>query len=107
MGMSDVYFLNGARAPDHSGEEAHNGLFRNEGNWRFTNVTKASGVGDHHHGLGVTVGDFDNDGFQDIYVNNFGPNRLYRNQGDGTFVDVTDQAGVGNGNRVWSRRVLF
>jgi len=75
-------------------------LFRNDGNWRFTNVTKEAGVGDLRHGLGVTIGDYDNDGYQDIYVNNFGPNRLYRNNGNGTFRDVTAMAGVGNGNRV-------
>jgi hypothetical protein len=57
-------------------------------------------VGDLGYGLGVTVGDYDNDGAPDLYLNNYGPNVLYRNNGDGTFTDMTVQAGLGNGNLV-------
>jgi hypothetical protein len=71
-----------------------NALYRNDGNWKFTDVTEEAGVGDLGYGLGVCVGDYDNDGHLDIYLNNFGPNVLYRNNGDGTFTDVTQAAGV-------------
>ncbi|MCH5373464.1 MAG: CRTAC1 family protein, partial [Planctomycetes bacterium] len=100
-GLIDVYFLNGAplRGSD-TAEPPRNRLYRNEGDWRFRDVTEAANLGDLGFGLGVTVGDFDNDGFPDLYLNNFGPNVLYRNRGDGTFEDVTQPSGVGNGNLV-------
>jgi len=97
-GDIDLYFISGAYAPGVEQQEIpRNRLYRNDGNWRFTDVTEAAGVGDPGFSLGVAAADYDNDGDQDLYVNNYGPNRLYRNNGDGTFVDVTDQAGVGNG----------
>lgn len=100
-GDIDIYFLNGAPMPGTKVTAApRNALYRNDGNWRFTEVTGPAGVGDTGHGLGVTVGDYDNDGDPDLYLNNFGPNVLYRNNGDGTFSDVTRPAGVQNGNRV-------
>ncbi|MEX2177056.1 MAG: CRTAC1 family protein, partial [Pirellulaceae bacterium] len=77
-----------------------NALFRNDGNWRFTDVTKQAGVGDTGFGLGVCAADYDNDGFVDLYVSNYGPNVLYRNNGDGTFRDATERAGVGLGKHV-------
>jgi hypothetical protein len=77
-----------------------NALYRNDGNWLFKDVTDNAGVGDTGHGLGVAVGDYDNDGHPDIYVNNHGPNVLYHNNGDGTFTDVTKKAGVHNGNQM-------
>jgi hypothetical protein len=100
-GDIDIYFLNGAalkgtkyKAPPK------NELYRNEGGWKFVDVTEKSGVGDTGFGLGVAVGDYDNDGDQDIYLNNYGPNLLYRNNGDGTFNDVTKTAGVDNGYKM-------
>jgi hypothetical protein len=100
-GDVDIYFLNGAPLKGTKYDKAPtNELYRNEGNWRFTNVTEQAGVGDTGFGLGVAVGDYDNDGDLDIYVNNYGPNVLYRNNGDGTFTDVTSQAGVANGRKV-------
>ena len=100
-GRIDVYFLNGAPLPGARADvPPTNALWRNEGNWRFTDVTREAGVGDTGFGLGVTVGDYDNDGDGDLYLNNFGPNVLYRNNGDGTFTDVTGEAGVANGNLV-------
>ena len=101
-GFVDVYFLNGAplQGAESSDPPPRNALYRNEGEWRFTDVTDEAGVGDTGFGLGVTVGDYDNDGDQDLFVNNYGPNVLYRNNGDGTFTDVTDQAGVRGGNTV-------
>ncbi|MCP4263230.1 MAG: CRTAC1 family protein [Planctomycetes bacterium] len=97
----DIYFLNGAPLKGTSYKKApKNELYRNEGNWKFTNVTDRAGVGDTGFGLGVTVGDYDNDGHLDIYVNNYGPNVLYRNKGNGIFEDVTARAGVATGHKV-------
>jgi len=100
-GDIDLYFLNSA-LPEKAADDAslRNALYRNDGNWRFTDVSKSAGVDDAGFGLGVAVADYDNDGDQDIYLNNHGPNVLYRNNGDGTFTDVTRTAGVGNGNEV-------
>ncbi|NLH72572.1 MAG: CRTAC1 family protein [Verrucomicrobia bacterium] len=100
-GDIDIYFLNGAPLPGARMSPApKNALYRNDGNWKFTDVTDQAGVGDTGYALGVCVGDYDNDGDQDIYLNNFGPNVLYRNNGDGTFTDVTQAAGVANGDQV-------
>jgi hypothetical protein len=94
-GYIDIYFLNGAPLKGTKVDTVpKNRLYRNEGNWKFTDVTETAGVGDTGYGLGVTVGDYDNDGDSDIYLNNYGPNVLYRNNGDGTFTDVTKKAGV-------------
>ena len=71
-GDLDIYFLNGApiqATPDQPPKL--NALYRNDGNWKFTNVTIAAGVGDSHMGLGVACADYDNDGFVDIYLNNY------------------------------------
>ncbi len=99
-GDADIYFLNGT--PLEKPETAarpRNALYRNDGAMRFTDVTDRAGVGDTGFGLGVAVGDYDGDGWLDLYVNNHGPNVLYRNRGDGTFADVTRQAGVAAGHR--------
>jgi len=100
-GDIDIYFLNGAPLKGTEVEvKPKNALYRNEGGWKFTDVTERAGVGDSGYGLGVTVGDYDNDGDLDIYLNNYGPNVLYRNNGDGTFTDVAQKAGVDNGFHV-------
>jgi len=100
-GDVDVYFLNGAPLQGTQTQTPPtNALYRNDGGWKFVDVTKRAGVGDTGYGLGVAVGDYDNDGDPDLYLNNYGPNVLYRNNGDGTFTDVTGQAGVGNGVQV-------
>lgn len=94
-GDIDIYFVNGAPLKGTVCKmPPKNALYRNDGGWKFTDVTEQAGVGDTGYGLGVAVGDYDNDGFQDIYLNNFGLNVLYHNNGDGTFTDVTKQAGV-------------
>jgi len=100
-GDVDIYFLNGAPLKGAKADvPPTNQLWRNDGDWKFTDVTEKAGVGDTGYGLGVTAGDYDNDGDADLYVNNYGPNVLYRNNGDGTFTDVTRQAGVANGSQV-------
>jgi len=100
-GDVDIYFLNGAPMLGTKLDFVpRNALYRNDGHWKFTDVTEQAGVGDAGHGLGVAIGDYDNDGDPDIYLNNFGPNALYQNNGNGTFTDVTQFAGVQNGDRV-------
>jgi len=100
-GDVDIYFVNGgALRGTNFKEPPRNGFYRNDGNWKFTDVTEESGLGDTGHGLGVAAGDYDNDGDLDVYVSNWGPNILYRNNGDGTFTDVTKEAGVDNGFQV-------
>ena len=93
-GDLDLYMANAGREGG-----APNRLYRNRGDGTFQDVTTESGAGDPGQGTGVAVGDFDNDGFVDLYVGNWGLNRLYRNRGDGTFEDVTGRAGVGDPGR--------
>ena len=94
-GDDDIYLLNGASLEPLKGNtpktksDHHNALYRNEGEFRFTDVTQESGLGDTGFGLGVAVGDYDNDGLPDVFVNNGGANSFYRNQGDGTFTQAT------------------
>ncbi len=98
-GNLDLLFLNGAPSPSHvrSDPTSFNRLYRNNANGTFTDVTEASGLsgkGIPGYPQGVATGDYDNDGFEDIYVTNFGDNVLYHNNGNGTFTDVTAKAGV-------------
>jgi enediyne biosynthesis protein E4 len=96
-GDADIYFVNGADLPGMESEiPPANALYRNNGDGTFTDITAEAGVGDRSYGFGCCVGDYDNDGFKDLYVTNFGSNILYRNNGDGTFTDVTAEAGVGD-----------
>ena len=99
-GFLDLFFLNGAPSPSHlkSDSNSLNRLYKNNGDGlTFTDVTETSGLsgrGIRGYPQGVAVGDYDNDGFVDIYVTNFGDNVLYRNNGDGSFSNVTAKAGV-------------
>jgi hypothetical protein len=113
-GRLDLFFVNGARLgdpqplnqpPDKSDPRYWNRLYHNNGDGTFTDVTEKAGVRGHSYGMGVAVGDYDNDGRPDIYVTNYGQNILYHNNGDGTFTDVTMRAGVGGGG--WSSSACF
>lgn len=116
-GRLDVFFVNGARVsdpmpkgrlPDKSAEEYWNRLYRQATDGTFVDVTKAAGLTgmpQSLYGMGVAVGDFDNDGFSDLYVTGYSGNTLYRNNGDSTFTDVTEQAGVRAGG--WSSSAGF
>lgn len=107
-GNVDIYFLNGAALQGTDDDsERRNALYRNNGDWTFTDVTEEAGVGDSGYALGATVADYDGDQDLDIYISNFGANVLYRNNGDKTFTDVTAEAGVGNGNRVGAGVAFF
>ncbi len=99
-GLIDVYFLSGAPVHAEDGQHPPNALYRNLGAMRFTNVTEQCAADDLGFSTGVAVADFDNDGFPDIFVNNYGPNKLYRNNGDGTFMDVTNLASVAGGQEL-------
>jgi enediyne biosynthesis protein E4 len=94
-GLIDIYFPNGAALPGITYDEPpRHALYKNLGDWRFEDVSERAGLVCSAFGLGIAIGDYDNDGFPDIYLDNFGPNILYHNNGDGTFTDVTSRAGV-------------
>lgn len=95
-GWQDLYFCSGQPLPGYEGPKPSNRLFRNRGDGTFEDVTERAGVGCGRYSIGVTVGDYDNDGYLDLYICCFGPNVLFRNRGDGTFEDVTEKAGVGD-----------
>lgn len=97
-GLTDIYFPNGAALPGAKLDPTpRHALYKNLGDGRFRDVTEAARVVCHSHGLGIAVGDYNHDGFPDVYLNNFGLNVLYQNNGDGTFTDVTTRTGVGRG----------
>ena len=107
-GDVDVYFLNGSPLPGTKvTSPPTNRLYRNDGNWRFTDVTEQTGLGDAGYGLGVAVADYDNDGDPDVYLNNYGPNVMYRNNGDGTFTDVTAALGLAQSDKVGAGACFF
>ncbi len=93
-GWPDLFFPQGRSLPFFDEPPKPDRLYRNLGGERFVMVPDQAGVGDLRYGLGVAVGDIDNDGFDDLVVGNLGRNTLLRNQGDGTFADETEQAGL-------------
>ena len=92
-GYPDIYFVNGRDLYNH-GIAVRNALYQNNGDGTFREVTDKAGVPGTGYGLGCVWGDYDNDGFPDLYVTQYGRNALYHNNGNGTFTDVTDKAGV-------------
>ena len=94
-GYQDIYLVNGtSRKLQAAGKSPHDYLLKNNGDGTFTDVTAQAHLGASGLHSGCAVGDYNNDGYPDIFVTNFGPNILYRNNGDGTFTNVTDAAGV-------------
>jgi len=94
-GDLDIYFVNGSVRDLPEGKELPaDKLFRNDGNWKFTDVTKEANLGSTEWGCGCAVADYDNDGDLDLYVTNWGPNKFYVNNGDGTFTESAKKAGV-------------
>jgi hypothetical protein len=106
-GDLDIYLLNGAIHDQKNKHKApiKNHLYRQETNGTFTDVTDISGLGDPGYGMGVAVGDINNDGYVDVYISNDGPDALYRNNGDGTFTDITVESGIDNPD--WGVSVTF
>ncbi|HXT29323.1 MAG TPA: CRTAC1 family protein [Vicinamibacterales bacterium] len=113
-GWLDVFFTNGAglqdpmtadAAPQKSDPRFWNRLYRNNRNGTFTDVTEKAHVRGTGYSMGVGAGDYDNDGFEDLYVTQYGSNLLYHNNGDGTFTDVTARAGVAADG--WSSSAVF
>jgi enediyne biosynthesis protein E4 len=107
-GWLDIYLVNGAAIPSLQKETPAywNRLYRNNHDGTFTDVTERAGVAGAGYGMGVAVGDYDNDGRPDLFLANVTGNQLFHNNGDGTFTDVTAKAGLGgaqmNGNKMWS-----
>ncbi|MGI8785810.1 MAG: CRTAC1 family protein [Acidobacteriota bacterium] len=105
-GWLDLYVVNAVELTDKKERIAHrNALYRNLGNWKFRDVSRAAGVDAAAWGNGVCAGDYDNDGDLDLYVTNFGVNFLFRNNGDGTFSEVAARAGVNH--RGWDTGCSF
>jgi hypothetical protein len=106
-GWLDIYLVNGStfQALKGGAQAPRAALFHNNRDGTFTDVTEKAGVANERWGFGVAVGDYDNDGWPDMYVTNFGKNRLYHNNRDGTFTDVADLAGVALGG--WSTGASF
>jgi hypothetical protein len=96
-GLLDIFFTNGAAIPslEKTDPSYWNRLYRNNGDGTFTDVTEKAGVKGVGYSMGVAAGDYDNDGFVDLYIAGVNRNQLLHNNGDGTFTDVTDKAGVG------------
>jgi hypothetical protein len=95
-GWQDIILINGMDWPGHKKRRTTLRLYHNNRNGTFTDVTKRAGLDIEMYGLGVAVGDFDNDGFPDLFISCVGQSRLFRNTGKGTFVDATEHCGLGN-----------
>ena len=107
-GWLDIFLVNGWRLEGFpAGQEPTSHLFKNNRDGTFTDVTAKAGLMHHGWGQAVCVGDYDNDGFDDLFVSYFGKNVLYHNNGDGTFTDVTDKAGVGGNGKRWNTGCAF
>jgi hypothetical protein len=104
-GLVDIFVVNGTRL-DSAGSPT-NHLYRNEGKNRFRDITHQAGLGASGWGQGTCVGDFNNDGWEDIFVTYYGDNLLFKNKGDGTFIEVGRQAGLRASGRRWGSGCAF
>src|SRR3989442_7206836 len=89
--------------PGHRRSASTLHLYHNNRDGTFTDVTRQAGLAVEMYGMGVAVGDYNNDGYDDLFITALGQSRLFRNNGNGTFTDVTQQAGLGGNNEVRSR----
>ncbi len=105
-GWQDILLINGMDWPGHERQRSTLRLYKNNRNGTFTDVTRAAGLDIEMYGMGVAVGDYNNDGFPDILITCVGQNRLFRNTGKGTFVDVTKKSGLG-GRQALSTSALW
>ncbi|PYV00884.1 MAG: RNA-binding protein [Acidobacteria bacterium] len=107
-GWLDIFCVNGSRLEGFpKGREPVNHLYKNNRNGTFTDVTERAGLAHSGWGQGVCVGDYDNDGFEDLFVTHWGKNVLYHNNGDGTFTDVSEKAGVAGARTRWGTGCAF
>ena len=107
-GWLDIFLVNGWRLEGFpAGQEPASHLFKNNRDGTFTDVTAKAGVAHSGWGQGVCIGDYDNDGFEDLFVTYFGKNVLYHNNGDGTFSDVSEKAGVAGTGKRWNTGCAF
>ena len=107
-GWVDIFLVNGTVLEGFpQGQEPTNHLYRNRGDGTFEDVTARAGLAASGWGQGACVGDYDNDGHEDLFVTYWGQNRLYRNRGDGTFEDVTSRAGLMQSRARWSTGCAF
>ena len=93
-GWQDIFLVNGMDWPGHKSHSSMPALYHNNHDGTFTDVTRKAGLAVEIYGMGVAVGDFDNDGYDDLFVTGFGQSHLFRNNGNGTFTDVTRKAGL-------------
>ena len=107
-GWPDIFIVNGTKLEGFpAGQAPTNHLYHNNHDGTFTDVTEKAGLAHTGWGQGVCVGDYDNDGNEDLYVTYYGKNVLYRNNGDGTFTDVSDKAGVSGSGKAWGTGCAF
>ena len=107
-GWLDIFFVNGWRLEGFpAGQEPSNHLFKNNRDGTFTDVTAKAGLVHSGWGQGVCIGDYDNDGFDDLFVTYFGKNVLYHNNGNGTFSDVSEKSGVAGSGKRWNTGCAF
>src|SRR6202035_1328567 len=107
-GWPDIFIVNGTKLEGFpAGKAPTNHLYHNNHDGTFTDVTEKAGLAHTGWGQGVCVGDYDNDGWEDLYVTYYGKNVLYHNNGNGTFTDVSDKAGVGGSGKAWGTGCAF
>src|ERR1700756_2361339 len=107
-GWPDIFIVNGTKLDGFPAAQApSNHLYHNNHDGTFTDVTEKAGLVRSGWGQGVCVGDYDSDGWEDLYVTYYGTNVLYHNNGDGTFSDVSDKAGVGGSGKAWGTGCAF